>query len=127
MGRKLLAGLVTGAVAVAFGVGFVPIAAQAAPATPVPTTVTLPLFGAQLTVDITAGPGGNLATVAVNPADSLTLVKNRPNKVAFVNEDGTAKIVVKSNGGGQKVQARAGTLADVSGPGTWRGFRISRG
>ena len=121
MGRKLLTGLVTGAVAVAFGVGFVPIAAQAAPATPVPTTVTLPLFGAQLTVDITTGPGGNLATVAVNPADSLTLVKNRPNKVAFVNEDGTAKIVVKSNGGGQKVHARAGTLADVSGPGTWSG------
>ena len=121
MGRRLLAGLATGALALALGAGFVPNAVQAAPATPVPTTVTLPLFGAQLTVDITTGPGGNLATVSVNPADALTVVKNRPNKVAFVNEDGTAKIVVKSNGGGQKVQARAGTLADVSGPGEWSG------
>ena len=121
MGRRLLAGLATGAVVLAFGAGFVPSAAQAAPVTPVPTTVTLPLFGAQLTVDITTGPGGNLATVSVNPADALTVVENRPNKVAFVNEDGTAKIVVKSNGGGQKVQARAGTLADVSGPGSWSG------
>jgi hypothetical protein len=120
MGRRLLASMVTGAVALVVGAGFVPTVTQAAPA-PVPTTVTLPLFGAPLTIDITTGPGGNLATVAVNPADALTVVKNRPNKVAFVNEDGTAKIVVKGHDGNQKVQARAGTLADVSGPGSWSG------
>ena len=119
MGRRLIASMATGALALVVGAGFVPTVAHAIPA--VPTTVTLPLFGAQLTVDITTGPGGNLATVAVNPADGLTVVQNRPNKVAFVNEDGTAKIVVKGHGGSQKVQARAGTLADVSGPGSWSG------
>ena len=94
MGRRLLASMATGALALVVGAGFVPTVAHATPAA-IPTTVTLPLFGAQLTVDITTGPGGNLATVAVNPADALTVVQNRPNKVAFVNEDGTAKIVVE--------------------------------
>jgi hypothetical protein len=59
--------------------------------------------------------------VSVNPADGLTVVAQRPNKVAFVNEDGTAKIVVKGRNGGQKVQAKAGSLADISGPGSWSG------
>ena len=41
----------------------------AAAADPVPTTVTLPLFGAQLTFGITTGPGGALASVTVDPGD----------------------------------------------------------
>jgi hypothetical protein len=100
----------------------------AAPASPdpaapvaVPASFTLPLFGAGLTVDITTGPGGALSSVMLNPADGYTAVTNRPNKVAFVNEDGTAKVVVKSGHGGQRVEARAGSLAEIVGPGGWSG------
>jgi hypothetical protein len=87
----------------------------------VPASFTLPLFGAGLTVDITTGPGGALSSVMLNPADGYTAVTNRPNKVAFVNEDGTAKVVVKSGHGGQRVEARAGSLAEIVGPGGWSG------
>jgi hypothetical protein len=82
---------------------------------------TLPLFGAQLTVDITSGPGGVLTSVSVNPADGLTATTLKPNKVVFENADGTAKVVVKNRNGGQRVEAKAGSLADVSGAGGWSG------
>ena len=58
------------------------------------STVTLPLFGAPLTVDVSTGPGGALAAVNVTPADSMTASTDRPRKVAFVNDDGTAKVIV---------------------------------
>ncbi|MGE0136389.1 MAG: hypothetical protein AB7R77_01080 [Ilumatobacteraceae bacterium] len=98
----------------------------AAPAeTPAPVTatsnVTLPLFGAPLTVDVSTGPGGALASVNITPADTLTAATDRPQKVAFVNTDGTAKVVVRARDGGQRVEAKAGTLAEVSGPGSWSG------
>ncbi|HEY5875597.1 MAG TPA: hypothetical protein VIT64_09860 [Ilumatobacteraceae bacterium] len=100
-------------------------AAPAAPATP--STITLPLFGAPLTVDITSGPGGVLASVAVNPADGLTATTLKPNRVVFVNEEGTAKVVVNARGGNQKIEARAGSLAEVSGPGGWSGDLFGTG
>jgi hypothetical protein len=98
----------------------------AAPAqTPAPTTatsmVTLPLFGAPLTVDVSTGPGGALSAVNVTPADAMAATRDRPQKVAFVNADGTAKVVVRARDGGQRVEATAGTLADVTGPGSWSG------
>jgi hypothetical protein len=99
----------------------VPVEGSAPLAPATPTSFTLPLFGAPLTVDITTGPGGVLATVAVNPADGLTATTLKPNKVAFVNEDGTARVVVKARDGQQKVEARAGSLAEITGPGGWSG------
>jgi hypothetical protein len=87
----------------------------------VPTNFSLPLFGVGLTVDITTGPGGSLASVTLNPADGFTATTARPNKVSFVNEDGTAKVVVKARDGGQRVEARAGSLAEIVGPGGWSG------
>jgi hypothetical protein len=98
----------------------------AAPAqNPAPVTatssVTLPLFGAPLTVDVSTGPGGALAAVNVAPADTMTAAVDRPQKVAFVNADGTAKVVVRARDGGQRVEAKAGSLADVTGPGSWSG------
>jgi hypothetical protein len=99
----------------------------AAAADPVPTTVTLPLFGAPLTLDITTGPGGALTEVAVDPADATVATTLKPHKVVFKSANLTdptgdpAKVVVKSRHGGQSVSARAGTLADVSGPGSWSG------
>jgi hypothetical protein len=111
-------------------VGGVAAVAQAAPAAPVPavpTITTLPLFGVPLTVDVATGPGGTIASVAVNPADGLTATKVRPNKVAFVNEDGTAKVVVSGHDGRQGVQVRAGALTDVSGDGGWSGDIFGNG
>lgn len=82
---------------------------------------TLPLLGVQLTVDVATAPDGSLASVAVNPAQGLTATKLRANTVAFVNEDGTAKVRVGSRHGGQHVDVKAGSLADIVGPGTWSG------
>jgi hypothetical protein len=98
----------------------------ASAADPVPTTVTLPLFGAPLTIGITTGPGGTLTDVSVDPADNTVATTLRPHKVVFHSANSAdatdiAKVVVKSKHGGQSVSARAGTLADVSGPGMWSG------
>ncbi|MEP7114346.1 MAG: hypothetical protein ABI862_13860 [Ilumatobacteraceae bacterium] len=99
----------------------------AAAADPVPTTVTLPLFGAPLTIGITTGPGGALTEVTVDPADGNVATQLKPHKVVFQSANLTdptgdpGKVVVKSRHGGQSVSARAGSLADVSGPGTWSG------
>ena len=93
----------------------------------VPTIVTLPLFGPPLTIDITSGPGGALASVTVDPAGTFTATKDRPHMVKFVNADGTAKVVVASRGGGQAVSAKAGKLGDIVGPGAWSGDVFNTG
>lgn len=96
-------------------------------ADPVPTTVTLPLFGAPLTLGITTGPGGALTEVTVDPADNTVATQLKPHKVVFQSSNPAdptadpAKVVVKSKNGTQSVSARAGSLADVSGPGSWSG------
>ena len=126
MKRHLLgvAAAVLGTVLIS-GAGFA--AATASAAAPVDTTVTLPLFGAPLSFDITTDPGGAITNVAVTPADANTVAtKLRPHKVVFQSANpadptATARIVIKSGHGGQSVSARAGSLAAVSGPGSWSG------
>lgn len=99
----------------------------AAAADPVPTTVTLPLFGASLTLGITTDAGGALTQVSVDPADNTVATHLKPHKVVFKSANPAdpladpARVVVKSGHGGQSVSARAGKLADVSGPGMWSG------
>ena len=114
-GAALLAGSL-----LVFGAG---MAVSAAPAQPVAaeTTTTLPLFGAPLTVDVTTAPGGAISSVTVDPADGLTASTVKPHRVRFVNEDGTARVVVAAPDGGERVEARADTLADITGPGSWSG------
>lgn len=103
------------------------VATQIAAAAPVPTTVTLPLFGAPLTIGITTGPGGALSAVTVDPATGNTATSASPHKVVFQSANLTdplgdpAKVVIRSKHGGQSVSARAGSLKDVSGPGIWAG------
>ena len=53
------------------------------------TTVTLPLFGVPLTIDITTGPGGALADVSVDPADNTVATKLKPRKVVFQSSNPT--------------------------------------
>ena len=107
-----------------------PSAARLAPAAiaaAATTTITLPLFGAPLTVDITSAPGGDLASVSLNPAGGFTATQVKPNQVRFdfvgvgVNAGNTAKLAVSSKGGGQNVSTKAGQLKDVAGPGKWTG------
>ena len=103
------------------------VATQIAAAAPVPTTVTLPLFGAPLKIGITTGPGGALSAVTVDPATGNTATSASPHKVVFQSANLTnptgdpARVVIKSKEGGQSVSARAGSLKDVSGPGSWSG------
>lgn len=124
--NKFMTGLVASTAVLLFGAGAA--VAHAAPAAPaVPTVTTLPLFGVPLTVSVATGPGGTLASVSVNPSDGLTATKVKPNKVVFVNEEGTAKVVVSGHDGRQGVQVKAGGLGDVSGPGGWSGDVFNTG
>jgi hypothetical protein len=124
MKRHLLgvAAAVLGTVLIS-GAGFA--AATAAAAAPLPTTVTLPTFGAPLTLTITTDAGGALTNVAVDSANTANYVatKLKSHKVVFesVSTTNPARVVVKSGHGGQSVSARAGSLAEVSGPGVWSG------
>ena len=96
----------------------------AAPEPPVAvdaTSVTLPLFGAPLTVDVTTDAGGGLVEVALNPADDYTATKVKPNRVRFVNGDESARVHVSAKRGGERVGVKAGSLDDVTGPGGWSG------
>ena len=120
--RRLLASIIgASALLVAAGATTAGASAPSPRVDPVPTTVTLPLFGAQLTVDVTTGPGGALTSVIVNPADGLTATTLRPNRVVFQNADGTGSISVGSDHGAQRTSARAGSLGDISGSGGWSG------
>lgn len=93
----------------------------AAPVVAATSTVTLPLLGAPLIVDVGTDAGGRIIDVALNQADDYTANKIRPNGVSFVNDAGTTKVHVGGHWGGQAVAATAATLADVSGPGEWSG------
>lgn len=93
----------------------------AAPVIAATTSTTLPLFGVALTIDVATGPDGSVASITLNPADGFTETSSKPNRVAFVNDAGTAKVVVKTREGGQRVEAKAGSLEDVSGAGIWSG------
>ncbi len=92
-----------------------------APAAVDSSSVTLPLFGAPLTVDVTTDAGGGLVEVALNPTDDYTATGVKPNRVRFVSEDGSATVRVSAKKGGERIGVTAGTLDDVSGPGSWSG------
>lgn len=124
MKRRLIAG--AAAVLGTVLIGGVVVQTTSAAALPINTTVTLPLFGVPLTIDITSGPGGALADVSVDPADATVATQLKPHKVVFQSSSADptvdpARVVVKSKHGGQSVSARAGTLTQVSGPGAWSG------
>ena len=97
------------------------------------STVTLPLFGVPLTIDVTTGPGGNISDVSVDPADNTVATTLKPHKVVFQSSNPAdpsadpARVVIKSRFGGQSISARAGSLADVSGNGSWAGDVFGNG
>ena len=91
------------------------------------SAVTLPLFGAPLVVDINVDPGGNLVDVSLNQPGDFTATTVKPNRVMFVNEVEGVSVKVKARHGGQRIEARAADLGDVSGPGRWSGDIFDNG
>ena len=102
-------------------------AAAAEPVVASSSAVTLPLFGAPLVVDINIDPGGNLVDVALNQPGDFTATTVKPNKVMFVNEVEGVSVKIKAKHGGERIEARAADLADVSGPGQWSGDLFENG
>jgi hypothetical protein len=124
--NRALAGVAAFAAALFLVPGIHPAGATP-PSGAVDSTTTLPLFGAPLVVDVTAAADGTLATVTLNPADVYTETTVKPDKVTFVNADGTVRIRVSTKRGGQDVSAKAGKLADIVGPGGWSGDVFDNG
>ncbi|HRE03883.1 MAG TPA: hypothetical protein PLV68_21485, partial [Ilumatobacteraceae bacterium] len=103
------------------------VAPRPANEVPAETTITLPLFGAPLTIDVTAAPGGAISSVSIDPADGFVASVAKPKKVVFTDSANGASVSVSTKHGGEKVQARAGSLTDILGPGTWSGDLFGTG
>lgn len=85
------------------------------------STVTLPLLGAPVLIDVTTDAGGGLVDVTLSAANTRSSGQVHVNHVSFVNEDGSVKLRVAAAWGSERVSARVGTLTDISGPGGWTG------
>ena len=91
------------------------------PAAAAESTFTLPLLGSPLIVDVTTDAGGGLVDVSLNQAGEFTVTQVKPNRVRFVNTDGTISVKVSAKHGGARVEARAGQLSEIIGAGEWSG------
>ncbi len=98
-----------------------------APVNAATSTTTLPLLGVPLVIDVTTSPSGAINSVIVNPSTGLTATKVKSNRVKFVSADGSVKVTVDTGHGGQATTAKAGTLAQISGPGGWKGDVFNTG
>ena len=91
------------------------------PAAAAESTFTLPLLGSPLIVDVTTDAGGGLVDVSLNQAGEFSVTQVKPNRVRFVNTDGTISVKVSAKHGGARVEARAGQLSEIIGAGEWSG------
>lgn len=83
-------------------------------------SATIPLLGASLTIDVVLDPVGNLSSVGLNPVGDFSATKVGPHAVSFENTaDGTTHVSIKAKGDKLSLKASAGTLAALTGPGTW--------
>jgi hypothetical protein len=82
-------------------------------------TATLPLMGTPLTVAVTLDATGKISDVALDPSTALSKTKSGDDFVKFTNTDGSAKVTVKAKGGTLAIKAKAKTLSDLLGTGTW--------
>jgi hypothetical protein len=82
-------------------------------------TATLPLMGTPLTVAVTLDATGKISDVALDPSTALSKTKSGDDFVKFTNTDGSAKVTVKAKGGRLSIKAKAKTLGDLVGTGTW--------
>jgi len=84
-------------------------------------TVTLPGLGTPVTVTVVLDATGNLSSVNLDPTSAGTYSASTVNghAVSFVNAGGTTQVKVKAFGSKLSVGARAATLGDLVGSGTW--------
>lgn len=82
-------------------------------------TVTLPLMGLPLTVDVTLDPVGNVSNVDLNPTGDFSATALGPHAVSFANSGGTTKVKVQARGDRMSVRASSASLNDLVGSGTW--------
>jgi len=79
---------------------------------------SLPVLGSGMSVTITRGEDGAIASVGLDDAGATT-VKETDHKVVFLLSDGSTEVVVKSKGGFVQTKVKAEATADVTGPGSW--------
>ncbi len=120
---KMAAGILASAVVLLAGVGVGTANAGPKPAVDpqLPATITLPFLGAQVTLTVTTGPGGNIVSADLDTPDAFATGTVSPNKVKFESTDGALQVSVKSKGNEQRVTAKAGELATLIGDGLWSG------
>ncbi len=81
-------------------------------------TATLPILGGGVSVTVALDPAGNITGVTVgNPA--LTQTKTSSDFVKFATADGKTKVTVRAMGSRMAISAKATTLAELVGTGTW--------
>jgi hypothetical protein len=81
-------------------------------------TATLPILGGGVSVTVALDPAGNISGVTVgNPA--LAQTKTSTDFVKFATADGKTKVTVKAIGSKLSISAKATTLAELVGTGTW--------
>ena len=68
---------------------------------------------------VTLNASSNISGVALNPSTALSKTKSGDDFVKFTNTDGSVKVTVKAKGGQLAIKARAKTLSDLLGTGTW--------
>ncbi|MFZ4718517.1 MAG: hypothetical protein ACOYMR_03770 [Ilumatobacteraceae bacterium] len=119
---KLMTGLLASAVVLTAGLGVG--TASAAPAPKIDTggaSLQLPMLGTNLTLTLTTGPGGTIATADLSDPAALVATELDANKVKMTNTDGTFQLSVKSKNNEQRITAKADTLAKLAGPNIWTG------
>ena len=82
-------------------------------------TVTLPLMGVPLTVDVTLDAVGNVSNVDLNPTGDFSATALGPHAVSFATSDGATKVKVRARGDRMSVRASSASLDDLVGSGTW--------
>ena len=81
-------------------------------------TATLPILGGGVSVTVALDQTGNISGVTVgNPA--LAQTKASTGFVKFATSDGKTNVTVKAMGSKVSISAKATTLADLVGTGTW--------
>jgi hypothetical protein len=82
------------------------------PAPAATSTITLPLLGAPVMVDVTTDAGGGLLDVTLSPSDTLTADPVDLKHVSFVNDGGSVRLEVAADGDAVGAQTWTGALCD---------------